>query len=136
MGAHRDPHYQGKHPELKDKAIVPDILLQPHNATLQMRFSQESNFQRTTRGISLPPNMGSWSVLVGYEVIRIPLHQTGQASGEYEAFLTGFVLPDGRIWGRPVGITVARGGSLLVDDGSNSIWRITNSGQNENSDKR
>ena len=74
---------------------------------------------------------------MGWEVIRIPLHQTGQASGEYEDFLTGFALPDGRIWGRPVGITVALGGSLLVtDDGSNSIWRVTYSGQNENSDKR
>jgi hypothetical protein len=42
-------------------------------------------------------------------------------------------------WRRGVdfGITVALGGSLLVtDDGSNSIWRITYSGQDENSDKR
>jgi glucose/arabinose dehydrogenase len=63
---------------------------------------------------------------VGYEVIRVPLHQTGRASGEYEDFLTGFVLTDGRVWGRPVGVTVASDGSLLVtDDGSNSIWRTS-----------
>ena len=66
----------------------------------------------------------------GYEVIRIPLHQTGHATGEYEDFVTGFVLDDGRVWGRPVGITVAADGSLLVSgDGSNSIWRVSSTGK-------
>jgi len=64
-------------------------------------------------------------VRAGYEVIRIPRHQSGRASGEYQDFLTGFVMPDGQVWGRPVGIAVAPDGSLLVtDDGSNSIWRV------------
>jgi len=54
------------------------------------------------------------------------LHQSGRASGEYQDFLTGFVLDSGDVWGRPVGVTVALDGSLLVsDDGSNSIWRIS-----------
>ena len=62
----------------------------------------------------------------GYEVIRVPLHQTSRASGEYEDFVTGFVVDNGHVWGRPVGITEAHDGSLLVsDDGSNSIWRIS-----------
>ena len=65
----------------------------------------------------------------GYEVIRVPRHQTNRASGEYEDFVTGFVVDNGHVWGRPVGITVAQDGSLLVtDDGSNSIWRISYSG--------
>ena len=38
MGAHQDPRHAGKHPELKDKAIVPDVLLQPHNASLEFTF--------------------------------------------------------------------------------------------------
>ncbi len=59
-------------------------------------------------------------------MIRVPLHQTNRASGEYEDFLTGFVFDNGHVWGRPVGITVAQDGSLLVsDDGSNSIWRVS-----------
>jgi glucose/arabinose dehydrogenase len=62
-------------------------------------------------------------------VIRVPLHQTSRASGEYEEFVTGFVVDNGHVWGRPVGITVALDGSLLVsDDGSNSIWRISYTG--------
>jgi glucose/arabinose dehydrogenase len=67
---------------------------------------------------------------VGYELIRIPLHQTGHANGEYEDFMTGFAVDSGHVWGRPVGVTVARDGSLLVtDDGSKSIWRIVYTGK-------
>ena len=60
---------------------------------------------------------GSWnkSTRAGYEVIRVPLHQSGKAGGEYEDFLTGFVLDNGDVWGRPVGVTVAADGSLLVE---------------------
>ncbi len=132
IGGHQDPRHQGKHPELKDKAIVPDVLLQPHNASLELTFYQGDQFPAEYKGDIFSSQHGSWnkSVRVGYEVIRVPLHQQADASGEYEDFLTGFVLPDGNPWGRPVGITVASDGSLLVsDDGSNSIWRVSYSGK-------
>jgi glucose/arabinose dehydrogenase len=62
---------------------------------------------------------GNKSVRAGYEVIRVPLHQSKDATGEYQDFLTGFVVNNEAVWGRPVGITVAQDGSLLVtDDGS------------------
>jgi len=132
IGAHQDPRHEGKHPELKDKAIVPDVLLQPHNASLEFTFYQGDKFPNEYDGDIFASEHGSWNkaVRVGYEVIRVPLHQTGRATGEYEDFLTGFVLPDGHVWGRPVGITVAHDGSLLVsDDGSNSIWRVSYTGK-------
>jgi glucose/arabinose dehydrogenase len=128
IGAHQDPRHAGKHPELKDKAIVPDVLLQPHNASLEFIFYQGKQFPAEYSGDIFASEHGSWNkaVRVGYEVIRIPLHQSGHTSGEYEDFLTGFVLPDGHVWGRPVGATIAPDGSLLVsDDGSNSIWRVS-----------
>jgi glucose/arabinose dehydrogenase len=62
-------------------------------------------------------------------VIAVPV-EDNKATGEFEDFLTGFVLPDGKVWGRPVGVAVANDGSLLVsDDGSNTIWRVTYTGQ-------
>jgi glucose/arabinose dehydrogenase len=132
LGGHQDPRHQGKHPELKGRAIVPDVLLQPHNASLELTFYQGQQFPAEYKGDIFASEHGSWNkaVRVGYEVIRVPLHQTGHASGEYEDFLTGFVLPDGKVWGRPVGITVASDGSLLVsDDGSNSVWRVSYMGK-------
>jgi glucose/arabinose dehydrogenase len=127
IGAHQDPRHAGKHPELRERAIIPDVLLQPHNASLQIAFYEGQRFPPEYAGDIFASEHGSWnkSVRVGYEVIRVPLHQTGKASGEYEDFLTGFVLPNGQVWGRPVGVTTAADGALLVtDDGSNSIWRI------------
>jgi glucose/arabinose dehydrogenase len=132
MGAHQDPRHAGKHPELKDKAIVPDVLLQPHNASLEFTFYEADKFPAEFKGDIFASEHGSWNkaTRVGYEVIRVPLHHTGHATGEYEDFLTGFVLPDGHVWGRPVGITVASDGSLLVsDDGSNTIWRVSYTGK-------
>jgi glucose/arabinose dehydrogenase len=128
IGSHQDPRHEGKHPELRDKVVVPDVLLQPHNASLEMTFYEGTQFPAEYRGDIFSSEHGSWnrSVRTGYEVIRVPLHQTSRASGEYEDFVTGFVLDNGRVWGRPVGVTVAQDGSLLVtDDGSNSIWRIS-----------
>ena len=131
IGAHQDPRHQGKHPELKDKTIVPDVLLQAHNASLQFTFYNGKQFPSDYQGDIFGSQHGSWnrSVRAGYEVIRVPLHQTGKASGEYEDFITGFVIDNHHVWGRPVGLTVAPDGSLLVsDDGSNSIWRISYTG--------
>jgi len=131
-GGHQDPRHKGKHPELKDKAIVPDVLLQPHNASLEFDFYGGSQFPAEYKGDIFASEHGSWNkaVRAGYEVIRVPRHQTSDASGEYEDFVTGFVLPDGNVWGRPVGLTVASDGSLLVsDDGSNSIWRVRYTGK-------
>jgi glucose/arabinose dehydrogenase/mono/diheme cytochrome c family protein len=132
MGGHQDPRHEGKHPELKDKVITPDVILHPHNASLEMTFYAGEQFPAEYQGDIFACEHGSWnrSVRVGYELIRVPLHQTGHASGEYEDFMTGFVVDNGHVWGRPVGVTVAPDGSLLVtDDGSNCIWRISYTGK-------
>ena len=70
---------------------------------------------------------GSWNkrVRAGYELIRIPLHQSGSATGEYEDFLTGFAIDNKRVWGRPARVAIGLDGSVFVtDDASNSIWRV------------
>jgi glucose/arabinose dehydrogenase len=127
MGGHQDPRLAGKHPELKDKVITPDVLLQPHNASVGIVFYDGKQFPPEFSGDIFAAEHGSWnkSVRAGYEVVRIPLHQTGNATGEYEDFLTGFVVDDKRVWGRPAGIATGSEGSLFVtDDVSGSIWRV------------
>ncbi len=126
IGGHQDPRQQGKHPELKDKVIVPDVLLQPHNASLEMTFYDGRQFPREYDDDIFAAEHGSWNkaIRTGYEVIRASM-QDGQATGGYEDFLTGFVTPAGDVWGRPVGVAVAKDGSLIVtDDGSNTVWRV------------
>jgi len=131
IGPHQDPRLAGKHPELRDKVIVPDVLLQPHNASLELTFYEGAQFPAEYRGEIFAAEHGSWNraVRTGYEVIRVPL-KDGHATGEYEDFMTGFVTADGDVWGRPVGVAVAPDGSLLVsDDGGNCIWRVSYAGR-------
>jgi glucose/arabinose dehydrogenase len=131
LGAHADPRLQGKHPELKSKVIAPDVLLQPHTASLQMAFYDGTQFPAEYRGDAFASQHGSWNRLVrsGYEVVRVPL-KNGKSDGTYEDFLTGFLTPEGNVWGRPVGVAAAPDGSLLVsDDGSGSIWRVSYAGK-------
>ena len=130
MGGTQDPRHQGSHPELKSKVITPDVLLQPHFASLEMTFYEGSQFPTQYKGDAFAAEHGSWnkSARAGYEVIAVPM-QNGHANGEYQDFLTGFTTADGQVWGRPVGVTVANDGSLFItDDGSGSIWRVTYTG--------
>ncbi len=127
IGPHYDPKHKGKHPELKDKVIVPDVLLPPHFASLEMTFYEGKQFPQEYHGDIFAAEHGSWNRKSrnGYEVIRVPL-SNGKPTGEYEDFLTGFVTADGKVWGRPVGVAVGKDGSLFVsDDASKSIWRVT-----------
>jgi glucose/arabinose dehydrogenase len=131
VGAHQDPRHAGKRPDLRDKAIVPDVLLQPHSGSLGLAFYDGKQFPAEYHGDIFAAEHGSWNkaTRAGYEVIRVPLHGSGRASGEYEDFVAGFVLDNGEVWGRPVGVAVAADGSLLVtDDASGSIWRVSYAG--------
>ena len=156
MGGHRDPRLPdpcangtGPNPQapaltadqakdckrinLASKVITPDVLVQPHMASLEMVFypTQKKSFPATYDGDAFAAEHGSWNRRnrAGYEVIRIPMHD-GHADGSYEDFLTGFVTKDGLVWGRPVGVAIARDGSIFVtDDGSRSVWHVTFTGK-------
>jgi glucose/arabinose dehydrogenase len=128
---HEDPRLKGQRPDLKGKAIVPDTLLQAHSASLQMSFYDGSAFPPAYRGTAFVAEHGSWnrSKRTGYKVIRVPM-KDGVPTGEYEDFMTGFVIDDAHVWGRPVGVAIAKDGSLLVsEDGNGTIWRVTYHGE-------
>jgi glucose/arabinose dehydrogenase len=131
IGGNADSRLGGAHPELKDKVIVPDVLLQAHNASLGITFYDGKQFPAEYHGDLFAAEHGSWnrSVRAGHEVIRVPLEK-GKSNGVYQDFLTGFVTEDGKPWGRPVGVAIAKDGSMLVtDDGSKSIWLVRYQGK-------
>lgn len=130
MGNKQDPRHEGKHPELQGKVITPDVLMQPHNGSLQMTFYIGSGMPGVAGGDIFAAEHGSWNrePRTGYEVVHIPV-KNGKATGEYEDFVTGFTTPQGGVWGRPVGVTVAKDGALIiVEDGAQTVWRVTYTG--------
>jgi glucose/arabinose dehydrogenase len=129
IGNHSDPRHKGKHPELSAKVIIPDVLVQAHSASLNLCFYTGDQFPSDYKGDIFAAFHGSWNRIkrTGYKVVRVPFDRsTGKARGEYEDFLTGFVTPEGKVWGRPVGLTVAKDGSLLIsEDANGTIWRVS-----------
>jgi len=117
LGNHEDSRLKGQRPDLAGRATVPDVLIQSHSASLGMTFRE---------GDAFAAEHGSWNRerRTGYKVIRVPT-KDGIPTGEYEDFLTGFVVDQRSVWGRPVGVAVAHDGALLVtEDGSGTVWRV------------
>jgi glucose/arabinose dehydrogenase len=127
IGGHEDPLHVGARPDLKNEVLVPDILIQPHSASLQMMFYTGAQFPAEYMGNVFAAEHGSWNRAkrTGYKIIRA-IVKDGVPSGEYEDFVTGFVIDDARVWGRPVGIAQAKDGSLLFSDDENgTVWRVS-----------
>jgi hypothetical protein len=131
LGDHEDPRHGGERPDLAGAAIVPDVLLQAHSASLQMTFYDATAFPPKYRGNAFASLHGSWnrSKRTGPKVITVPV-QGGIPNGDYEDFMTGFVVDDDAVWARPVGVAVAHDGALLVsEDGNGTVWRIAFTGE-------
>lgn len=132
IGQNYDPRYDGAFPDLVKRAVVPDVLIPAHSAALGIAFYTGTQFPQRYRSGGFVALHGSWnrSVASGYRVAFFPVNNG--RPGPLEDFMTGFIVNDGsggeaiERWGRPVGVTVAPDGSLLVsDDGSNRIWKIS-----------
>jgi glucose/arabinose dehydrogenase len=135
MGNHEDPRHAGERPDLAGQTIVPDVPVQSHSAALEFAFYYPAEggvaaFPAEYRGDIFAAFHGSWnrSSRTGYKVVRVRRHD-GVATGEYDDFVTGFVVDNKSVWGRPVGVAVAHDGALLVsEDGNGTLWRISYSG--------
>jgi glucose/arabinose dehydrogenase len=129
LGPNEDPRHRGKRPDLKDHVTLPDVYIQAHSAPLQIAFYNGDQFPADYKGDAFVTLHGSWNrgQRTGYKVIRLLFDDAGKPTGEYEDFMTGFVVSDQQVWGRPVGVTVTKDGSLFVtEDGrSGTVWRVS-----------
>jgi glucose/arabinose dehydrogenase len=133
-GNHPDPDYGKKRPDLVARTKTPDVLFHAHSAPLGLVFYEGNQFPVEYRGDAFVSLHGSWNDgrPTGYKVVRVKF-ANGRPGNAYENFLTGFW--DGssspaRVWGRPVGLVVAKDGSLLVaDDVGGTVWRVAYRGK-------
>ena len=135
FGQNVDERVQPPRPDLVAKAIAPDYALGSHVAPLGMAFAAGA-VHSSAQAPALAPQLadgafvgehGSWNrkPRSGYKVVFVPF-ANGQPTGLPMDVLTGFVSPEGKAWGRPVGVAVDPSGGLLVaDDVGNVVWRVT-----------
>ncbi len=124
-----DPRMKGERKDLAAKAIVPDVPVGPHTASLGLAFYDKNAFPEKYKNGIFVGQHGSWNraKISGYKVIFVPF-ANGKPSGKPEDFLTGFIADEAKaeVYGRPVAVTVMNDGSLLInDDSGNTIWKVT-----------
>jgi glucose/arabinose dehydrogenase len=131
FGQHEDPRMKDhQRPDLVSKAIVPDVPLGSHTASLGLVFYTHQTFPAKYHNGAFIAQHGSWNrkELAGYKVIFIPF-ASGKPSGPQEDFLTGFAVEgstDSEVRGRPVDVALLADGSMLVtDDVSNTVWKVS-----------
>lgn len=127
-GQNEDPRMKGKRPDLVKSAIVPDLAVGAHTASLGLAFYTGNKFPAKYQNGAFIGQHGSWnrSKLAGYKVAFVPF-KDGKPAGKLEDFLTGFIADEAKsqVYGRPVDVAVAKDGSILVaDDVSSTVWRV------------
>jgi glucose/arabinose dehydrogenase len=128
FGKNEDPRLKGQKPDLVAGAIVPDVAVGAHTASLGLAFYTGTRFPEEYRNGAYIGQHGSWnkSTLAGYKVAFVPF-KNGKPNGVPEDFLTGFIANEekGEVYGRPVDVAIAPDGALLVaDDVSSTVWRV------------
>lgn len=123
-----DPRLKGQAPDLVKKAIIPDVPLGSHTASLGFTFYDASTFPEKYRNGAFVGQHGSWNraILSGYKVVFIPF-ENGKPQ-QPEDFLTGFIADEksSDVYGRPVAVTVTPQGDLLVnDDSGKTLWKVS-----------
>lgn len=127
LGNHPDPNFGSRRPDLVAKSIFPDVPIQAHSAPLGIAFNTGNLFPAAYQNGLFIANHGSWnrSKRTGYNVLFQPM-KNGRPEGRYVVFANGWATPTQQVWGRPVSVTFAADGALLIsDDGGGKIWRVT-----------
>jgi len=127
---------KSKRPDLVSRTKTPDVLFQAHSAALGLQFYDGKTFPEKYGNGAFVAFRGSWNRNsgTGYKVVFVPFDGSGRAKGNYEDFLTGFLLDPSAptTWGRPVGLLVLPDGSLLfTEEANNRIYRIQYNGKAE-----
>jgi glucose/arabinose dehydrogenase len=128
-GGHVDSRVRPPRPDLVARAIKPDYALGPHVAALGLAYSQKNALPEQFWSGMFVGQHGSWNrkPRSGYNVVFVPF-SGGRPAGQPVEVLVGFVSPQGKAYGRPVGVAIDKRGALLVaDDVGNVIWRVMRS---------
>ena len=132
-GNHFDPRVPIPPNVRLKEAIVPEVDLGSHTASLGLVFYTADAFPKKYKNGAFVVQHGSWNrdILAGYRVVFIPF-KDGKPSGDPEDFLTGFIVDPNKdeVRGRPVGAVIMPDGSMLItDDTTHHIWRIAYTGK-------
>ena len=127
-GKNVDTRVQPARPDLVARAVVPDYALGSHTAPLGLAWSAGTPLAPAFAQGMFIGQHGSWNRKPhsGYEVVFVPFDGARPSGAQPLPVLSGFLSPQGKAYGRPVGVALDRSGALLVaDDVGNVVWRVS-----------
>lgn len=108
--------------------VSPVINMQAHSAPLGLEFYSGDAFPTEYHNDLFIAFHGSWnrSIPTGYKIVRLPLDEAGNPTGELEDFVTGWLDTEtDDSFGRPVGIAFSPDGDMYIsDDKGDFIYRV------------
>jgi glucose/arabinose dehydrogenase len=128
-GTHDDARVKDPAPDYVDDTLAPDYAMGPHVAALGLTFAAGAHLGPGFASGAIVGEHGSWNrdPPSGYKVVFVPFGADGKPTGaKPRDLLTGFLTPEGKAHGRPVGVVIDKAGGLLVaDDAGEMVWRVT-----------
>jgi len=125
-GQHVDTRVKPQDSAAVAKAVPPDYALGAHVAALGLTAATGTTLPSPYGNGMFIGEHGSWNrkPAAGYRVVFVPFAD-GKPAAMPATVLDGFISEKGEAWGRPVGVTIAGDGALLVaDDVGNTVWRV------------
>lgn len=125
----RDPKFFAKIQDQKTCAdfTKPILNLGAHVAPLGVKFYTGGMFPSQYKNQLFIAEHGSWNRTIpqGYRISMAWSEDNGKTY-HYKIFLEGWLMSDGKKWGRPVDLAIMKDGSLLIsDDEAGLIYRVS-----------
>lgn len=108
------------------ETIPPAVTFDAFSGAAGLAFVQGDGFPDEWHGHLLVALSGAAgrSLPIGHRIVRLPF-EDGVPTGEIVDFVSGWLRPDTRRWGKPVDLVFAADGALLVSDpGGRRIYRV------------
>lgn len=132
----RDKCIDVEPPRPMEEATTPAAVFPPRNAPMAVAFTPNGALDPSFEGDAIAALRGSWATAprggyIGKSSTRrhpkiVAVRFENGEPKRIDDFITGFQLPNGDRWARPVGIAFGPDGALYFtsDDGANALFRL------------
>ncbi len=125
-----NPEYPDKENYCRHSTEFPIYEMQAHSAPLGLSFVPEGFARELDQEDLIIAFHGSWNrtVPTGYKLIKI---DTSNKQARAVDFITGWLLDNGTVWGRPVEVKFFNNALFISDDKTGVVYKVVYNRDND-----